>query len=159
METGKVTTGLSSEQIIELRKKKKEGLEAGQIKALQESMSIRERLERKLQTDVVSLELEDDLGKFTLRFRKLTPLENDNLVKLQNELKVAGTDAAKSKEIVDKMYDVLGSLSLDALDAEYWKAGIGYSPDVLLSAVLKVMSASTFPNEKYLGELIKFRTQ
>jgi len=147
--------GMSAEEIQELRQKKKEELSEQQRAELLRSLSVRERLERKLQTDIVLLEMDDDLGKFSLKFRKLSPLEHDEIAQIQQKLR---TNPEQTKELTGRLYEIIGGASLDGLTKEYWESGIGYSPDIFLSALLKVMASSAFPDQKYLDEIIKFRT-
>lgn len=146
--------GMSAEEIQELRQKKKEELSEQQRVELLRSLSVRERLERKLQTDEVKLEMEDDLGKFVLRFRKLSPAEHDEIAQIQQTLR---TNPEQARELTGRLYEIIGSASLDGLTREYWESGTGYSPDIFLTALLKVMSSSAFPDQKYLDEIIKFR--
>lgn len=148
------TKGLSVEEIQELRQKKKEDLSEQQRAELLRSLSVRERLERKLQTDEIKLEMDDDLGKFVLRFRKLSPAEHDEIARIQQNLR---TNPDKINELTGRLYELIGNASLDGLTSEYWKSGVGYSPDIFLTAILKVMAASAFPDQKYLDEIIKFR--
>jgi len=57
-------------ELLEIRKKKKVERTAEENKILVESLSIRQRLENKLETDVIKLKFEDDLGEFVVGFKK-----------------------------------------------------------------------------------------
>ena len=155
METGKTTKGLTPEQVIELRNKKAADMKKEEIKEYTEAMTIRDRLERKLQTDIVTVELTDDLGPFKLTFRKLTPLEHDEIARIQAELLTLPKD--KQAEKTDGLYQILGAASQDNLDAVFWKEGKGYSPDVFVSTILTVLAASTMPDEETIRKIKSFR--
>lgn len=156
-EKASLKKGMSAEEIQQMRKKKKEDLNEQQRAELLRFLSIRERLERKLQTDEIILELNDDLGKFTLKFRKLSPVEHDRFATLQRDLVAAGKDIEKTKVITDEIYEIIGRISLDDLDAEFWRTGIGYSPDVLISVILKVITGSSYPDRDYMEGINSFR--
>ncbi len=156
-EKASLKKGMSAEEIQQMRRKKKEELNEQQRAELLRSLSIRERLERKLQTDEINLELNDDLGKFILKFRKLSPVEHDRFATLQRDLIAAGKDIEKTKTVTDEIYDIVGAISLDGLDAEFWRTGTGYSPDVLISIILKVMTGSSYPDRDYMEGINSFR--
>lgn len=159
METVEVHKDLNVEELKALRNKKKEELTQQQQAELLRNLSIRERLERKLHTDEIKLELKDDLGALTLRFRKLTPKEHDRAGSIQEQFLALKTnpDKKKSEELTQELYTLLGSVSMDGLDEEFWKSGTGYSPDIFLLSFLKVMAASAFPDEEDLKEIVSFR--
>jgi hypothetical protein len=150
----KVIHGFAADQIQELRTKKRSELNTREYQALTEALTVRERLERKLKYDVIEVKLKDDLGEFTMKFRKLTPQEHNTIAGIQQKLK---TEPDKATEYTNQLYEFLGRASLDGLDEEFWKAGNGFSPDVFVTAVLKVMAESSFPDEKYFNEIAKFR--
>lgn len=159
MEKSEVHKGMDAEQLAALRSKKKEELSAQDRADLARNLSVRERLEHKLKTDEIKLELKDDLGTLTLRFRKLTPLEHDAAGLIQEQFLALknNPDAKKSKELTQQLYKVLGAASLDDLDEEFWKSGTGYSPDIFLVSFLKLMAASSFPDEEDLKNIVSFR--
>lgn len=152
-----VQKDVTADELKEIRGKKREELSQKEKEMLEKQLSVKERLERKLRTDEVRLELEDDIGKFSLRFRKLTPQEHDRLASINLRLKHPGNTPDQTRALVSEMYDILGSASLDGLDAEYWRAGTGYSPDILLLSVLKVMAASSYPAKEQVEEIVSFR--
>ncbi len=160
METIKkdLNKGLSIEEIKDLREKKVADMNAQQKAELMRILSIRERLERKLKTDVVELSLKDDLGDFKLKFRKLNPVEHDKLIMLNKDLKAVKDDPDKTEELTQQIYNIISSISLDDLDQAFWKSGTGYSADIFVSVLLKVLAASTFPENDYLADINKFRT-
>jgi len=121
-------------------------------------LTVRERLERKLKTDIIELSLKDDLGEFKLKFRKLNPVEHDKLIGLNQKLKAAVGKPKETEDFTQQIYQVISSISLDNLDPEFWKSGTGYSADIFVSILLKVLAASTFPENDYLADLNKFRT-
>ncbi len=157
IEKKELNKGLSVEEIKELREKKVSDLNAQQKAELMRNLSIRERLERKLQTDEVKLFMNDDLGEFSLRFRKLSPMEHNKLVMLQSKIANSKNDPEIIDDLMKQLYSVMGDVSLDGLDEQYWKEGTGYSPDILLASLLKVMSESSVPDEGYLNQIHSFR--
>lgn len=156
MEKGTVHHGLTADQIKELREKKLSELDKKDVASLQEALTVKERLERKLKTDVIELKLKDDLGDFSLHFRKLTPQEHDMVAHLQRRMK---TEPDKEAELTKQLYELLGRVSLDGLDEDFWKNGTGFSPDVFITAIIKIMTASSFPEDQYFDQITKFRSQ
>jgi len=154
-ETAGVHTGVTPEQLIELRKKKRLDMNDQEAAELARMLTIRERLERRQVHKEILIDLDDDLGKFTLKFRRLSPKEHDEIAELKAG--VMGGDQDKTK--MQKIYGILGAASLDGLDEEYWKNGEGFSPDIVIMALLKTVSESSYPDEKYLSEIKKFRLQ
>lgn len=154
-ETPGIHTGVTPEQLIELRKKKRQDMSAQDAAELARMLTVRERLERRQIHKEILVEMDDDLGKFTLHFRRLSPREHDEIALLKAG--VMGGDQDKVK--MQKIYAILGAASLDGLDEEYWRSGEGFSPDVVIMALLKTVSESSYPDEKYLSDLKKFRLQ
>ncbi len=152
-ETPGVHTGITPEQLIELRKKKRLEMNDKEAAELARMLTIRERLERRLTHKEILVEMDDDLGKFTLRFRRLTPKEHDEIAMLKAGALAGEQDKAK----MQKVYAILGAASLDGLDEDYWSAGNGFSPDVVIMALLKTVSESSYPDEKYLSDIKRFR--
>jgi len=134
-----------------LREKKRADLKDTEVKQLQEMLSIREMLERKLGTDIIEIPLKNDLGPFVLRFNKLSTADHDK--KLVPSM-AGTTDPVKSQESFKALCSLLGAASLDGLDAGYWEAGTGFSGDVLNTILLHLKSASTKPDKDAIA---KFR--
>lgn len=154
----KVIHGYAPDQIQTIRNKRRSELNAKETQVLQEALTIKERLERKLKTDIVELKIMDDLGEFTLKFRKLTPQEHDRASRIQRDLRTkAEKDPELEHKLTQELYELLGHASLDGLDEDFWKSGIGFSPDIFVTAILKVMAASSFPDDKYFDQITKFR--
>ncbi len=156
-EKASLKKGMSAEEIQQMRKKKKEELNEQQKAELSVSLSIRERLERKLATDVVILKMNDDLGEFVLKFRKLSPTEHNKLISIQGKIAESKDKPEAVEEQMQQLYSIMGDASLDGLDEQYWKEGIGYSSDILLASLLKVMAESSVPDEGYLNQIHSFR--
>jgi len=58
----------------------------------------------------------------------------------------------------EKLFELLGRKSIDKeLDAEFWKNGTGYSPDVLASILITVQKASVYPSDEFIAKLTKTR--
>ena len=132
---------------------RKDDLSQQEIDDLKRSLSVRERLERKLLTDVIEVTMKDDLGEFKLKFRKFSPKEHDRFVQLQGGR--SGANKEKQTELNEELFQLLERKSLDDLDANYWREGTGYSPDVLTAALMHVLKDSVFPDSKYMEEIKK----
>jgi len=66
-------------------------------------MSIRERLENKLETDEIDVLFKDNLGEFKVKFAKLSPKEHDELQRIEHDMKVAGSEVEQTKETKEKV--------------------------------------------------------
>jgi len=155
---------ITPELIKELKEKKAERT-AEEKKILTEHMSVRERLENKLNTDILKLNFEDNLGKFSLQFRKLTLQEIDELTKLDRmrNAKQTPDNTDKLKELNDAIIkakemicELLAEKSLDKdLDKEYWMSEKGFSGDVLSAIIFGLIHGSII-DERYMTGIEKF---
>ena len=152
---------ITPELIKELKEKKAERT-AEDKKILAKHLSVRERLEHNLGTEEVIIEIPDnDLNTpIKLRFHKLNPVEHDKLTELIKDC----ANPTKSKEAVGAINTILENKSMDVdsegkkeLTAEFWGEGTGYSADVRSKIILKLMTASVFPDPKFMEEINKFR--
>lgn len=145
------------EEMLALRKAKRDEISQADAESLKQSMSVQERLERKFETDIVEVEMGDDLGRFSLKFKKLSPIQQDELGAL---VSTAGTTTLTKEEkeaADDKLYAMIASASRDGITAEFWKKKTGYSTGDFVTIITKLVSASGLPDQKYLEEINKFR--
>ena len=148
----------SIEELKARRQARKEELATKSHEELKQMLDIRERLERKLETDIIRVPLEDDLGKFELKFKKLSPQMHDEFLRLQREHS-STKDKVKEQATAERLYELLEYLSLDGLNKQYWMDGSGYSGDVLAFIMLILMKASVSPDEGDIEKIKTFRKE
>jgi hypothetical protein len=127
-----------------------------------ENLTIRQQLEQKLKTDIITVPIPsiDENGipiTIKLRFRKLNTNEHDFLMKAQRNVGTAGKDLKKAEDEADKIFELLGKKSLDDLNKEFWKTGDGYSGDVFFMILMELLKASVYPDEEYMNRIKKFQ--
>jgi len=148
----------------EALEKKIEGVEDKKKAEMLKLLSVKERLERKLKDEAIDIWFEDEGGRFPVKTRRLSTEENDNLVDLQNEISVL--DAKPYSKENKKMYDqkmdaifkILGEICKDpTLNYDWWKSKSGYSPDVLMTVMLRSMAKSSGISKAEIDDIKKFR--
>lgn len=146
------------EEMLALRKKRREELSAAELDELTKNLSVQERLERKFETDVIEVVMKDDLDNFTLRFRKLSPIVQDELAKLVSlSSDLAKMTPEEKSAVDDKLYGIVADASLDNIPVDFWKSKTGYSTGDFVTIITKLTSASSLPDQKYMEEIQKFR--
>jgi len=155
-EKGKVSKGLTPEEIQVLRSKRKQDLTNLEQIELKASLSVQERLERKFETDIVEVVMKDDLDNFSVKFKKLSPVQQEELGILVSTDLTAKT-AEEKEALNDKLYELLEFASLDGIKAEFWKNKTGYSTGDFVTIITRLASASALPDQKYMEEINKFR--
>ncbi len=152
---------MTKEERIAFKKKKAEELSKEQAEELKRSLTVRERLERKAELDTIRINVDDDLDGFEVKFRKLNPSEQDHVANLMTISLPAAKDESEKNKIMDGIYEILGAASKDEppLDGEFWKSKIGWTTDMFLAFITKVIALSSTPDPKYMEEIKKFRNQ
>jgi len=123
-----------------------------------ENLKIRDRLLRRLIANTIQVEFEDDMGKFNIEARLLSPEEQTHvsderikLLRFREELaKAPTTDIEELRNmekrgaaLMDELYKIVADICVDkTLDYEYWRKGSGYNADVPLKLLSEAIGAS-----------------
>lgn len=132
--------------------------------SLVDSMTVRQRLERRLHKKTVSVSFKDDLGEFTVEIRLMSPNEQKNLMGIYQKLnaylakkpkkETAQNLLVEGTKLLEEVYSMAGYLCVDSdLDADYWKAGEGFNIDIPLKIIRTAISES----QKVEQQTRKFR--
>jgi len=149
--------GKSVEEILALRAKKTADLKEEEKQILREHLTIKERLENKLATDIIKLKFEDNLGEFTVGFNKLSPQEVDIYRRMIDAQQKAKGNEDEENKINAQICEFIGKKSVDGLTKEFWLDQKGYSGDVLATVMMGLITGSMFPDERYLTGINSFR--
>lgn len=136
---------------------------------LAESLTIRDRLLRRLEKNTVLVPFNDDLGEFMVEVKLLNPKELDAVGKMYAKLlgyrtktqRLTKTDQPEQdnlikegEAIMDELYGWVEHVCVDSsLTLDYWKQGTSFTIDVPL-ALLRVAMAES---QKTATDIRSFR--
>lgn len=148
---------LLAERSQDIAKKQKE-----EDAKLAPSLSVRQKLERKAETDRIYIEMAYDLGTFNLTFRKLNAKQQERISELLTSEMGKAKDEETKVTLTNELYELIGNASMDdpKLDAAFWVENKDrYTYGDFLGIVMKIAAASSSPDPKYIEEIKKFRLQ
>ena len=155
-----------------LEKLASEGNKEAQME-LAESLSVRDRLLRRLEKNTVFVPFTDDLGEFLIEIKLLNPKELDAVGKMygklvRHQIKAKQLGIGKAKEntekqdtliaegnaIMGELYGWVQQICVDqSLTKEYWEEGVSFTIDVPL-ALLRIAMAES---QKAATDIRSFR--
>jgi len=119
--------------------------EAEDKQKLIDSLSIRDRLMRRLEKAVVEVEFEDDLGTFIIRCRTLAEKEQRRVMNIQGEVRNI-KDPKQYAEFMDELFKFVaypnGICLEKELDMKFWKLG-NYAVNDIFKLLASAIEGST----------------
>jgi len=110
-----------------------------------DSLSIRDRLMRRLEKAVIDVEFEDDLGTFIIRCRTLAEKEQRKVMYIQGEVKKI-SNPKQYAELMAKLFNFVaypdGVCLEPELDMKFWKSG-NYGVNDLFKLLASAIEGST----------------
>lgn len=131
-------------------------------------MSIKEKLERKLETEKpIIVKMDYTLGEengipvvdtIDIPFKIFSAYEADRITKITTIELPATKDEGKQDELNNELFTILGDHCLDKeLDKAFWMDKKGYAMKDFFTSLMKVLSDSSMPDQKYMEEVSKFQ--
>jgi len=139
---------------------------------VQQNLSTKQRLMRRLEHQTFQVEFEDDIGKFFIEVRMFSPKKQQDisnllveLTQLNNQLNNVTEKTApeiikkltnKSTKLMNKLYKSVASICVDpSFDYAYWRKGEGFTFDVPLRLLIEARGTS--PTQ--INRMQKFRVK
>ena len=141
-------------QIAELKAQAEKGEKQSQMK-LEEMLTVRDRLLRRVTHTIIKVPFVDDVGTFNVNVRMLTEAEQRRTIELQQKL--AGiTDVEKYAVLIDELISLIAypkGVCLDStLDETFWKSG-----SYAINDLFKLLSESITGSNRAVAEASSFR--
>ena len=144
METETIVTPTQRKQEIESRKAHQKDVEQHTQKEkdnLIQTLSIRDRLQRRLKTKTYKTELEDDLGVFIIETRLMTSEERLNALRFNAKLRTSEGDIDEYSKALQGFKGILKDVCRTPGLEEYWDSD-EVSDDVIVAVTMNAVYGS-----------------
>ena len=125
-------------------------IEEGQREDRARSLSIKERLKRRLISGYIDVPFNDDLGEFNIKLRLPSPAQRKRFIELtiETEKAIEGNDEDELVALDGEMCEIIGSLCMD-FDADYIKSGEGFGVDIIQKLMQVIVGFEPVKMEEY----------
>ncbi len=114
---------------------------AAEKKETDKLSSLRDRLMRRTKRSMVTIDLEDDAGKFQIRCRLFTEAEQRKMMQYQDVSRRIQGNSGEYPKAMRMIYEILaypdGACLDPELDMEYWE-GLNYSSDLPILIITRI---------------------